>query len=249
MAKTNKQSDQVTKGYVCPGPVTDEFSTFTGDPYINCEEIFWHLEGNLTKDFDEVKVVEAFRSAFSILQPYFYPIKFQSTSNFDKANLIIHFAENGDNDLPRQFPPHVLAYAFSPANDISNLWFDDSKNWADMHMPTFTEDGKKTYNLTSVAVHEILHSLGLRHSDPHAFPGDILNPTYQEGGRIEFKTDTIDGIDFLYGDMKDFINSKKKEEEEEQPSDKEGGDSNSKGCSLLAVLFGLFSTASIFSIF
>jgi len=251
--KKTKALEQVTEGYECSGPITEEFSTFSGNPFINAETIYWHLEGNITEDFEEVKVVEAFRMAFSILQPYFSPIQFKSTSDIKKANLIIHFAVNGDNDLPRQFPKHVLAYAFSPSNNVSNLWFDDSKEWADMHMPTVTEDGERTYNLTAVTVHEVLHSLGFRHSDAQAWPGDILNPTYQAGGRIEFSQDTVNAINFLYGDLKEEIKKKKEEEKVDEPNQpSEGGEEEppvtgeDKGCVIFLALMAISSAVLSF---
>ena len=48
-----------------------------------------------------------------------------------------------------------------------------------------------------VAVHEVLHSLGMHHSV--GIPNDILAPTYNPNVPIYFSQDTIDGLESMYG--------------------------------------------------
>lgn len=197
----------------CHNPVrvdVQAFKSFPNNPIIDQEIIYWHIEGALTSDFEGVKVIEAFRGAFSILQPYFHPIRFESTSNLEDATVILHFAINGDEDLPMAFDTNVLAYAYAPYSGKSNVWFNDAMNWGDMHT-------SNTYSLQTVAVHELLHSLGLSHSDPEQWPRDILNPYYSPNYVIS--QDTEDGINYLYGAIKDRINERDNPGEEEPTND------------------------------
>jgi predicted Zn-dependent protease len=152
--------------------------------------IYWHL-ADTTTDMTGIAVIEAFRGAFAAWQPYLNPV-LESTSEIDKANIIINFAIDGDDDLPEPFgAPGVLAYAYFPVNNFSSMWFDDSENWGEMHTST------RIY-LKKVVVHELGHSLGLGHTQAK---DDVMRAYYEPDNYIRISQDSIDGLASLYGEV------------------------------------------------
>ncbi|XP_049809448.1 matrix metalloproteinase-14-like [Schistocerca nitens] len=89
---------------------------------------------------------------------------------------------------------NVLGHAFFP--DINNnpveIHMDDDEIWY-LEMNTNTPKGQT--NLFEVLIHEIGHSLGLRHSDDY---GSIMY-AYYNGSHLELSQDDIDAIQSLYG--------------------------------------------------
>lgn len=171
------------------------FTTFPGEPAILVPVIKWHLE-SLTPDIpNQADTIEAFRGAFQRWADVMGPIQFESTSEESEANIVCHFRFDGDPDLPEPFgPPGVLAYAFAPVNNKSEIYFDESEPWALMHSAS-------GFNLQKVAVHEIGHSLGLGHTTTS--PGDIMEAIYTPDDNINLTQDTLNGIELLYGDLMD----------------------------------------------
>jgi hypothetical protein len=95
----------------------------------------------------------------------------------------------------------VLAHAYSPGTEalygvggtiMGDLHFNSEKDWVDD--PDDPDDGA-FYDLETVALHEIGHSLGLLHSD---VPGSVMDASY-DGGKRELTADDIAGISFIYG--------------------------------------------------
>lgn len=152
--------------------------------------IYWHL-ADTTTDMAGAAVIEAFRAAFAAWQPHMNPT-LESTSEVGKANIVINFAVDGDDDLPEPFgSPEVLAYAYFPVDNFSSMWFDDSENWGAMHTSS-------KLNLQKVAVHELGHSLGLGHTNAR---NDIMQAIYTPNDRISITQDSIDGLASLYGEV------------------------------------------------
>ena len=80
-----------------------------------------------------------------------------------------------------------LAHAFSPP--VGTVHFDDDE--------TFTDGTPNGINLFSVALHEIGHLLGLRHSSHSAA---IMHHTYKGyDPNMKLTNDDKNGIDYIYG--------------------------------------------------
>ena len=95
----------------------------------------------------------------------------------------------------------VLAHAYSPGTEdlygmggtiMGDLHFNEEKGWVDD--PDDPDDGVD-YDLETVALHEIGHSLGLLHSD---VPGSVMSASY-DGGKRELTADDIAGMSYIYG--------------------------------------------------
>lgn len=156
-------------------------------------KVYWHIdESTLTNDMEKYKVIFAFSEAFAKWQPYFLPITFQSTGTISQAQIVVKFANNGDNWLPQPFDSGVLAYAYAPRGTSYGLYADvfvnDLYNWQEMH----TTGG---YFLMKVIVHELGHCFNLGHSQ---IPSDILYWQYQPNNQINITSDSQNGIYNLY---------------------------------------------------
>lgn len=84
--------------------------------------------------------------------------------------------------------PNTLAHAFAPgAEGLSGeVHFDDDEPW------TIGNEGDYGVDLLQIAVHEIGHALGLRHSDVR---GAIMNEWYKPYlAVVELGEDDIEGI-------------------------------------------------------
>jgi hypothetical protein len=88
---------------------------------------------------------------------------------------------------------NVLAHAFFPPPcgglHAGSLHFDAFERWTDS---MFADDG---FHLLQVAIHEIGHLLGLKHSQ---VPQSIMYPAY-EAGQLTLHADDIAGAQALYG--------------------------------------------------
>jgi len=163
----------------------------TWDEAILVSEIFWHL-ADTTPDMEGVKVIRAFTRAFEKWAPFMAPIVFTSTSEKEKANILINFAHDGDADLPEPFGSDaVLAYAFFPIDNYSEMWFDESERWGSMSSST-------RIDLFKVAVHELGHSLGIGHTTA---AGDIMQAFYDPDIMVKITEDSADAIQTLYGEF------------------------------------------------
>jgi len=154
-------------------------------------EIFWHL-ADTTPDMEGAQVIKAFNRAFAEWAPFLNPIVFSSTSEKEKANILINFAEEGDADLPESFGgDEVLAYAYFPIDNYSEMWFDESERWGSMSSST-------RIDLFKVAVHELGHSLGIGHTTA---AGDIMQAFYDPNTMVKITEDSADAIETLYGEF------------------------------------------------
>lgn len=99
--------------------------------------------------------------------------------------------------------PSTLAFAYFPGQGaVSGIivfneeyrWSLDGKNVKVVN-PDNSESMVKTYNIITVLIHEIGHSLGLRHSESST--DDVMNPYY--AGMLDLSEEDIYRIRKIYG--------------------------------------------------
>jgi hypothetical protein len=116
------------------------------------------------------------------------------TGSADADILISWEIGNHGDGAPFDGPGHVLAHAFFPPpvnphpGIAGDTHFDDAETWANTH-------GGGNIDLLTVAIHELGHALGLRHTNVH---GAIMFPTYS-GILRTLAADDIAGIQSIYG--------------------------------------------------
>lgn len=158
-------------------------------PHTKDSIIYWHIE-NFTKDQDKYKTIVAFENCFEQWNKYLNPLRFVATGNKEEAVIVIKFRHNGDKDLPHSFGEHTLAYAFAPPT--CTIYVNDVWDWANMH-PT------KGFDLFKCMTHEVGHTIGLGHTTADKC---IMRATYDKDTPVIFSQDTLNGIEYLYGDIK-----------------------------------------------
>ncbi|XP_046987261.1 matrix metalloproteinase-27-like [Schistocerca americana] len=175
--------------------VKDEFGSYRTSLYKwNKKHFKWHYKG-ATK-----KVLHVAEAAFNLWQKYI-DIQFHHDSN--NPDILItnkrqkHRFEISKNthcsrDLDRKV--NVLGHVFFPDmnNNPVEIHIDDDELW---YLETDGNTPKYQTNLFEVLVHEIGHTLGLRHSDDY---GSIMY-AYYNGSHLELSQDDIDAIQSLYG--------------------------------------------------
>ncbi|XP_049813823.1 collagenase 3-like [Schistocerca nitens] len=175
--------------------VKDEFGSYRTSLYKwNKQHIKWHYKG-ATK-----KVLQLTDAAFKIWQDKI-DIQFKHDSNNPdilitnkrrKHKFEIDKSIHCSKDLDGK--GNVLGHAFFPDmnNNPVEIHMDDDEIWY-LEMNTNTPKGQT--NVFEVLIHEIGHSLGLRHSDDY---GSIMY-AYYNGSHLELSQDDIDAIQSLYG--------------------------------------------------
>lgn len=122
-------------------------------------------------------------------------ITFTEVFNPFNADIVIRWA-TGDHGDGSNFDGigGVLAHAFFPPPNSGSLagdmHFDDAETWSELAQTSSLQP----IDLVTVALHELGHSLGLRHSDVE---GAIMNPFYSGSQRF-LGTDDLLGIAQLY---------------------------------------------------
>lgn len=103
------------------------------------------------------------------------------------ADIVVSFedGDHGDGD-PFDGSGGVLAHAAYPEEGF--VHFDDDELWG-------TEDDGTTYDLQTVALHELGHALGLEHSTDRT----AVMYAYYPGERRALAADDVAGIESLYG--------------------------------------------------
>lgn len=114
-----------------------------------------------------------------------------ATSGLNDSIDIVFGAGNHGDAYPFDGPGGVLAHAFYPDDVVSNpiagdMHFDDAETWS-------AGGGGGTFDLFTVALHELGHSLGLKHS---LDSGSVMYAYYQVVTGLT--QDDIDGIQSIY---------------------------------------------------
>ena len=105
--------------------------------------------------------------------------------------LIFPLGAHGD-DQDFDGPGQVLAHAFYP-NHGGDIHFDDHEAW----IVSSANSNSNSKMLLPVAVHEIGHSLGLKHSTA---PNSIMKEVYSvQNSMVILDDDDVKGIQSIYG--------------------------------------------------
>lgn len=122
-------------------------------------------------------------------------VTFTEVSNSFNADIVIRWATGNHSDgSDFDGTGGVLAHAFFPPPNSGSLagdmHFDDAETWSTLAQA----NALQPIDLVTVALHELGHSLGLRHSN---VAGAIMNPFYSGSQRF-LGTDDLLGIAQLY---------------------------------------------------
>ncbi|XP_031493337.1 metalloendoproteinase 2-MMP-like [Nymphaea colorata] len=151
--------------------------------------LLYNIEENEHMPFPIDELRPVFREAFQTWA-LSSPFDFRETSTDRIAQLHIGFYGEGHLDCP--LFDDLLAHASYPPHGMLHINAD--YEWAiDLEILLSTED---SYDVQSVALHEIGHLLGLGHS---TLPEAIMYPTLDSQTRkVELDDDDIAGIDAMY---------------------------------------------------
>lgn len=136
---------------------------------------------NFTPDLPASTVQAAIDGAFSRWAAV-SPLRFTLVGGVRDIEIGFHQGDHGDG-YPFDGPSGVLAHAFYPT--VGDVHFDEAETWS---------TNGTDFDLATVAVHELGHSLGLAHSTVSTA---VMYP-YYSGIRRELASDDIQGIQSLY---------------------------------------------------
>ncbi|XP_042041392.1 metalloendoproteinase 3-MMP-like [Salvia splendens] len=127
-------------------------------------------------------VARAFQKWYSVTQ-----FSFEQVPTNQNSDLVIGFYRRDHRDgFPFDGPGGVLAHSFAPTN--GRFHYDAEERWSVGSVPG-------SYDLETLALHEIGHLLGLEHSRVNEA---IMFPTFSAGQVKNLHPDDIQGIRALY---------------------------------------------------
>ena len=132
------------------------------------------------------------------------PIKFKRVKASENPDLRIEFKSKAEEPQFRD-RPSTLAFAYFPAQGVvsGSVVFNDEYLWSldgnsvDNPATPNPKDRLRTYNIIHVLIHELGHSLGLRH-DENNDTKDVMDP-YYDGKVLELSPNDIIRIRAKYG--------------------------------------------------
>ncbi|XP_028409751.1 uncharacterized protein LOC114532446 [Dendronephthya gigantea] len=155
---------------------------FTASPFkFNTMVVLWHVTNFSSKLPQDVQL-NVFTEAFNKWDVV-SRLKFSYTANANAAHIKIKFLQNDG-------PGGTLAHAFDPHSSNGSpgqIHFDEDENWV-----TTTTGG---VNLKALALHEIGHAIGIKHSDVDP---SIMKDVISNDG-TELFDDDIAAIRWMYG--------------------------------------------------
>jgi peptidoglycan hydrolase-like protein with peptidoglycan-binding domain len=148
-------------------------------------------------DLPAPQVRQAIHQAFSTWAGWAW-LSFREVPMGAGPDIIIRFVPGDHGDgFPFDGTSGVLAHAFfppvppnAPTPIQGDTHFDEAETWTVTVPP-----GAGQFDLTTVAIHEFGHALGLNHS---SVPGSVMEPFYT-GPRRVLHGDDIAGISSIYG--------------------------------------------------
>lgn len=169
------------------------YSTFDGNPRWLKQNLTYAIdESSLTPDVSITDIQISIDSAFATWAATI-PLTFTRIQSLQLADINVEFAAANHGDgYPFDGPLGVVAHGFAPVD--GRLHFDLGDTWTvDVRKQTHPAD----MDLTSVAIHEIGHLLGLGHSNDTAA---VMYPTvYALQEKRTLGTDDVAGAQALYG--------------------------------------------------
>lgn len=169
--------------------------------------ISWFIYNEDDIPFDDTIIVA--HQVFQDLEKYLYPIKFQHVKNYEDAQIKIFFVPqsqkidiklpNGDTfqiETPYVFDGSggnlALAFMPFPGSTLRGvILFDEDEKWGLSH-----DEKKDQIDFHTVFLHEVLHVLGIRHSEhEHA----VMYASY-DGEKRELTVDDKMALIDLYKD-------------------------------------------------
>ncbi len=151
-------------------------------------DLTWCLK-DTTPDLSRAQIIGALEAAAAEWSRV-TPLTLRRVDDCQGANLEVRFGiqEHGDNS-PFDGPGQTLAHAYFPQD--GRVHFDDDETWT----LTQRSSGSNPIDLQTVALHELGHALGLRHS---SVQGAVMHALYG-GSRRRLTQDDVDGIQSIYG--------------------------------------------------
>lgn len=175
--------------------VATEFAYFSGNPRWNSRlELTWALStSRVTQRLSRDDLRSAFLHAFQLWAATVPTFRFTEVQDYGAADVKISFVA-GDHGDAQSFDGvlGIIAHAFSPED--GRVHFDDAEFWS---VDVGRDKAPQALDLTSVAIHEVGHVIGLAHSPVRKsvmFPSIAPHHT-----KRKLSEDDVQGVRQLYG--------------------------------------------------
>lgn len=182
-------------GELVGGDYTGKFAYFSGSPRWNSRlELTWALSTlKVTKRLSRDDIRSAFTHAFRVWAAAVPSFHFTEVQDYEGADVKISFvtgqhgdAQNFDGVLG------IIAHAFSPED--GRVHFDDAEFWS---VDVRSDKAPQALDLTTVAIHEVGHVIGLAHSPVRK---SVMFPTVApHHTKRALSDDDVNGVRILYG--------------------------------------------------